>query len=99
MINTDGSYQYSKIESVKMGQQKAFNVYPNPLSKNQKLVIESAHNEPFEVTIFDVNGKQIFYQKCENLINSLDNQSFVKGVYIYKIKTKVLNQTGKIVIE
>ncbi len=99
ITDLDGHYQYSKTESVHLLQKGAFNVYPNPVSKSSQLWIESKQNDPFEFTLFDVHGKQVFNQKFNSAANSIDIQAFAKGFYTYKIKTEGSNQTGKIVIE
>lgn len=99
MVNADGSYQYSKTESVNRLQKEVFKVFPNPVGKSPNLWIESNKNESFDFTIFDAQGKQVFYKKFNTPSNSIDIKQLAKGFYIYKIKTEGINQTGKIFIE
>ena len=99
IVDTDGRYQYSKIESVNHTQKVAFKVFPNPVGKSPNLWIEANNNENFDFTLFDTNGKQVFYQNFNATTNRIDTKQFAKGFYIYKIKTNGVHQTGKIFID
>ncbi len=59
-------------------------IYPNPFTDEIK--INSAENGSFDVTIFDMTGKKIFFEKNANIAQkSISTTTFPKGVYVVLI--------------
>ncbi len=77
-----------------------FKVYPNP-AKGEIYIEKTDDNFPVEITIFDLNGKKLWYQKAENIYKNTINTAFLSsGLYLMNIKTnQEVTFTHKLVIE
>jgi glucose/arabinose dehydrogenase len=80
--------------------QKEYKIYPNP-AKNQIYIESSSTIYPTEVSVFDLNGKQLLFQKTENISKNIVNTSVLnKGMYLMNIKNNLnATATQKVVIE
>jgi Glucose / Sorbosone dehydrogenase/Secretion system C-terminal sorting domain len=80
--------------------QKEYKIYPNP-AKNQISIESSSTTYPVEVTIFDLNGKQLLFQKTQNTDkNTINTSVLAKGLYLMNIKNNLnATSTQKVVIE
>lgn len=85
MVDTDGTFKYSKV--VSLSRKKGLNVYvfPNPIS-HQFLVDINEESNNQQIEVFDLLGRTIYSENTEgaNLltINTLDWRS---DIYILKI--------------
>jgi hypothetical protein len=78
----DGTFKYSKVQSVRTGSQNKFAIYPNPTSDYiQVKDIESIES----VNIYDFSGRLI-RQFLNNTASQLDISTLPKGVYQVAIK-------------
>lgn len=71
-------------------------VYPNPAS--DYLYFNHTENEPFTVSVYDIQGKKLLEEKIENDRHSISVSSLISGIYIVKIETNTASQTEKIII-
>jgi glucose/arabinose dehydrogenase len=80
--------------------QKEYKIYPIP-AKSQIYIESSSAVYPTEVTIFDLNGKQLLFQKTPNTDRNIINTTFLtKGMYLMNIKNNLnATATQKVVIE
>ncbi|MGY0392565.1 FG-GAP-like repeat-containing protein [Bizionia sp. KMM 8389] len=69
----------------------AFSIYPNPTSQN--LNFNTQISTPFEVTVFDVLGKQVMHSNVTN--KRLDVSQLTNGIYLLKLSNT--NKTYKFV--
>ena len=73
-----------------------FKIYPIPARNN--LTIEAQNNELTNLTLVDVNGKEILTSKFTQIIN-LDVSQIAKGIYYLNLKTFEGELTKQIIIE
>lgn len=73
-----------------------FKLYPNP-TLDGKIFIESNHNQPKDIQIFDVLGTQVFRTRLVG--KELDLSNLNKGVYIVRIFANNKTATRKLVIK
>ena len=76
--------------------EKSISVYPNPASKTLK--VENILGDVFELSLFDLTGKEILRQSS---INAINLQDIIEGLYILRIsnKEKSIYKTEKIIIK
>lgn len=69
--------------SLSTNQNLEVKAYPNPFQNNFMLEVENQSNEPIEITVYDIIGKQIDYRKVDvsTLINIQIGDHFASGVY------------------
>ena len=72
-------------------------VYPNP--NNGVFNIETYQNDNFELTIINMLGQTVHYQKLNSNINNIDITSVDAGSYILKIKNNEQIIYHKIIIQ
>lgn len=71
---------------------KFFSVYPNPTK--DKLTIEFEEDDiPEQVTLFDMQGRELKSVVPQSFKTEIDITSFSKGVYLLEIKSAGLSQT------
>ncbi len=73
-------------------------VYPNPAK--DILYIQTPNNTNiFTVSVFDLQGKEVARKNIKGNLNTLDLQSFSKGVYMLQLYNNEILKTVKFVIE
>jgi Secretion system C-terminal sorting domain/Receptor L domain len=65
-------------------------IYPNPASVNQELTIELPENYPFpaDLTLFDIQGRVISKKIITELIENINCDECVGGLYFLEIRDK-----------
>lgn len=78
----------------------AFTIYPNP-ARAEINIKSSGSNFPTEVTVFDMNGKQVAFQKTQNPeLNTIKTSHLATGLYLLHIMDNNGNTaTHKLAIE
>ncbi|WP_286925782.1 PQQ-dependent sugar dehydrogenase [Flavobacterium sp. UBA4197] len=78
----------------------AFTVYPNP-ARAEINIKSSGSNFPTEVTVFDMNGKQVAFQKTQNPeLNTIKTSHLATGLYLLHIMDNNGNTaTHKLAVE
>ncbi len=71
-------------ESIASSLQSEYKLYPNPISNH--ITIESPVNE--ELTVYAINGREVFKTKTFEKMTRLNTSSFLSGVYIFSLKTE-----------
>ena len=71
-------------------------VYPNPAVNVLNITLNS--NELFNLTITDLNGKQILAERISNLSNMVDISNLSSGMYLLRIANSNVQSTTKIQI-
>lgn len=79
------------------------NIYPNPFKKHPIIEIYSRYEQPIEIEIFDMQGKNILQQKinfkangfCKHRIQEME--SLPSGQYFIKVNSQFLRDTHKVV--
>ncbi len=63
-----------------------FSVSPNPTTG--RLTVQTNLQEPYEITIYDVNGKAVMSRKNDNQVCEIDLGTFAAGQYLLVVRTK-----------
>lgn len=63
-----------------------FSVSPNPTTG--RLTVQMNQQEPYEMTIYDVNGKAVWSGKNENQVSEIDLSALAAGQYLLVVRTK-----------
>ncbi|PSL25596.1 T9SS type A sorting domain-containing protein [Dyadobacter jiangsuensis] len=83
MVDQDGSYAYSRIQSVTFGDQRDAVLYPNPITVGNKLQIRVS--DPSAITriaIFDSGGDEVLSARWQP---EIDVSSLSAGLYVVRI--------------
>ena len=76
-------------------------IFPNPFGQSIEFWINLPDHQKVKVFIFDMTGKQVFFQEIELLKGisqvSLENPVRVSGLYILKVQTQNESLVGKII--
>lgn len=99
-IDLDGTFKYSNIEIAYLELEESyFSVFPNPVTVNHNLNIESNHFRKMNFVLTDLNGKVVGnYQFIRNI--SIEKNNLPAGTYFYRLISEnlKLNKSGKILI-
>ena len=63
-----------------------FSVSPNPTTG--RLAVQIDQQEPYEITIYDVNGKAVMTRKNDNQVCEIDLSALAAGQYLLVVRTK-----------
>ena len=74
--------------SVKESNQKLISIYPNPVKNHLNINFPNQLIEPYELNIFDLNGKLVFNKRLFNLKNTINLNDLKSGFYSYKVNNK-----------
>ena len=95
-----GEYTLAVVDfehlSIDRPQTTEVQLFPNPLKKGQPLTVEVKSEEPFTVTIFDAEGRQVWQKKdChrgQKLCPALE-----KGTYLVRIENNFISLQSKLI--
>jgi len=112
-INYYGVFEYYPDEQSSVSEQKPnqFSVtsnYPNPFNSFTTISFELSYPEVVKISIYNISGQNIttltnrkFPQGRNNVIwdsKSGSGVSVASGIYFYRIETKHVDQTGKMIL-
>ncbi len=87
----------SNLNALNKNQQSNIICYPNP--SNGLTEISNTEGEGFSLEIFDALGKPVYSKENNASQCQMDLRTLSKGLYFYKIKTKIGNQyTNKLIL-
>lgn len=74
--------------------------YPNPVTNYLNLNFNELTGQDFEVTLYNMNGKQVFRKELKNSSTNetLDFQSYATGMYVLNIVQRATNKSKTIKI-
>jgi hypothetical protein len=81
--------------SVEHNTNSTVNIYPNPITDNNAVVIEMLNSKEGLLTMYDVTGKTIITNKIYEGKNQLHLPNDCKGIYFIKIQNyenKIFNK-------
>jgi len=84
MIDRDGTFAYSSIESVNFGSNQMITLYPNPVSDRLQIGTQQWNNVS-GVKLIDLNGRTVYSSAKGKLTNSVDVKSLASGTYMVEI--------------
>jgi hypothetical protein len=98
MVNSDGSFEYSKTISMKLNCSKTqILIYPNPVKDILNINITNAQDNVTRASLFDNNGKLIHSVQLVSGTNNIDMTRFAKGMYMLTLKNSNGIQNIKII--
>lgn len=105
-INKDGSVVYSSQVKLGQGLMEAFTLgqnYPNPFNPKTSIEIELFEDSDVEVTIFNLEGREIAKLFKGSLTTgthkfTFDGAELPSGIYLYKVSTPNFSQTKKMIL-
>lgn len=71
------------------------NLYPNPV-RNGLVTIKTNNNQPLQVDVFDVLGKQVISKTVTN--NTLNVSALKSGIYLVQVTENNITSTKKLVV-
>ncbi len=71
------------------------NLYPNPV-RNGLVTIKTNSNQPLQVAVFDVLGKQVISKTVSN--NTLNVSSLKAGIYLVQVTENNITSTKKLIV-
>ena len=84
MIDLDGTFAYSRIESITVSTVSQIILYPNPVS--EKLFIKTSKNtETVKVRLTNSNGATVFAKNAFDLKDGINFSRLPDGIYLVKI--------------
>jgi PKD repeat protein len=86
------------IFSAKNKTNNTFSIYPNPADKIVNIALFK-QNEEMEVTITDLNGKELIHKTINSGISNIDISNLTKGLYFIQVRNKKISNTEKLIIE
>ncbi|WP_221392164.1 T9SS type A sorting domain-containing protein [Dyadobacter sp. NIV53] len=102
LVDLDGSYAYSKAQSVEAGSHDMTLVaYPNPAREVLNLRTGSINVSKAEITITSLEGKRLMHQPVSVIKGkvTLDTHNFPPGVYLLSVRQDGYDQAFKFIKE
>jgi beta-glucanase (GH16 family) len=79
-----------------LGNNEGVKVYPNP---TKDVLHIKSDQQKYQISIFDVNGKQILKKNSNDFITSINTKTYISGIYFLKIVQNNQIILKKIIIE
>jgi uncharacterized ubiquitin-like protein YukD len=87
MADTDGSYTYSRIRNLRLGDEGDWAVFPNPLDSGESLnVLSDKREQVSTMSIYDLSGKLL--RQSSEISNGLIGKDLQPGKYTVKIRLR-----------
>jgi hypothetical protein len=97
MLDKDGTYAYSRIESISIGERSVIAFYPNPVTERLFVKIQDV-NTVKEVKLYSINGDKVYSSPVVEK-SGIDVSRYNSGIYLVHVVLKNgLHTTQKIVI-
>ena len=74
-------------------------VYPNPVSDQLKIEFSNDITEPYLLTLYDMEGREVLQLKDQQKSIQLQLASVKSGIYLLKINNQTMNITQRIVVK
>lgn len=102
-IDFDGKFEYSKTVQVQVEAPGFSNIYPNPLSSGEELILEIQSKNPATAILRDLKGRKVHQQKIVGKAAiqffSFKLDDLTPGIYFLHIKDKGNQiQTHKVLV-
>jgi hypothetical protein len=90
------------LNEKQFAQNSDLNLFPNPCSKSASLNFLNLDNQVYQISIYDINGKNILTKSINDLSKfqqlSLSELNLITGVYMVKIATEKSVLNTKIIL-
>lgn len=84
MVDTDGTFAYSRIQSIHFDGSTDIAIFPNPVENDSKLQLLLGNSKVSKISIYNLAGKQVF--ESDKPISHVNIQSLPAGKYIVRIR-------------
>ena len=81
----DGSYEYSRIISLRINSQSVVKVFPNPVTEQLSIQSEIEINS---VEVINASGVSLQFNKVKTSLFELDMRSFPSGLYVIRVNNE-----------
>ncbi len=92
----DGTGTFSPVRPVFLPPIQEIKVYPNPLSGEQALTVQTNGPLPLRFELFDAEGRQLTVEILHKRQNRIPLRHLPKGTYFYRITSPTYMTFGKI---
>lgn len=75
----------------------SINIFPNPTK--EKIYIENKNGKTLEVSVFSINGTNIYYEKTNKSNSIIDLENIEQGIYLLEIQSDCEKTTKKFIKE
>ena len=84
-VDMDGSYEYSRIISLRINSQAVVKVFPNPVTEQLSIQSEIEINS---VEVINASGVSLQFNKVKTSLFELDMRSFPSGLYVIRVNNE-----------
>jgi hypothetical protein len=97
MVDSDGSYAYSRIQSIHFDINSYIAVFPNPVETDKQLQLLLGDSKVSKISIYNLAGKQVF--ESDKPISQIDMQGLQIGRYIIRIRLKDGSESNHTIVK
>lgn len=100
LVNVDGSFTYSNIETIVWEDPGFISIYPNPANQQFNIALGNMDENSVLVQLIDIQGKIITNQSfaVNNGLVNIPTDKLSQGMYVVKVTTQKSVLTGRVVI-
>jgi hypothetical protein len=84
MVDSDGTFAYSHIQSTNFDPDSDIAVFPNPVDTDTQLQLLLGDKKVSQISIYNLAGKQVF--QSDKPISHIDMHGLPTGKYIARIR-------------
>jgi hypothetical protein len=96
MVDTDGSFAYSKIQSVQFDCAGTI-VYPNPVEGGKRLQLLLTDSQVKKIYIYDLAGENVY--EASGPVEQINTKNLMNGRYLLKIQLKDGTESSHVIIK
>ena len=98
-VDFDGKETFSKVVSVSQTKGGSLSIMPNPTSDKVQISLpnEVFSDQPMNIALYDLSGRQVLSQKSNASNTSLDVSNLAKGVYLLEVQAQKMIYKEKLV--
>lgn len=85
MIEKDGSFKYSPVRKVVVGENLKLNIYPNPAQQFITVDLNGTLQPFTEIVMTDPSGKEVRRVKLSSNTSNISLQNLLPGLYLIKL--------------
>ncbi|MEO6283357.1 MAG: T9SS type A sorting domain-containing protein [Dyadobacter sp.] len=86
MVDTDGTFAYSRMQSTYFDQDSDMGVFPNPVDTDTQLQLLLGDKKVSHISIYNLAGKEVF--ESDKPISQIDMHGLPTGKYIARIRLR-----------
>jgi hypothetical protein len=104
IIESDGSFKYSKIVTAEINKASRVQVLPNPFTNSVQIIVSLPNASPVSTVIFDATGRKIYERTVYgntgiNKFEITSLQHFASGIYMVSVTSNKLISNHRLIKE